>query len=113
MEWRRDPQTRSGFLAMRGMTMTIRKISAARFLTGASVLALTLCAAPALAGTYHATDDASLIAAINSANADPDASGTVILDNDIALGGSVLPTNSKPITIDTNGHTYTRAWINN
>ncbi len=92
--------------------MPIRENFAARFLTGASALALIVSAAPVLAGTYHATDDASLRAAIANANADPDPGATVILDNDVTMTGTNLPGNTKPITIDTNGHTYTSAYNN-
>jgi outer membrane autotransporter protein len=86
-----------------------------RLLAGVSGLALTISflAAPALAGTYHATDDASLRAAIASANADPDPSATVVMDNDIFMNGGNLQGVTKPITIDTNGHTYTTIWVDN
>ena len=93
--------------------MPIRKNTAARFLMGASVLALAICESPVLAATYHATDDASLRAAIASANADPDPSATIILDNDVTMTSVALPGDTKPITIDTNGHTYTRPWADN
>ena len=85
-------------------------------LSSASILTLTaMMAGPALAGTYHATDDASLRAAIASAQGDADPSGTIILDNDITMVsgfGNQLPGNTKPITIDTNGHTYTEGYQN-
>src|SRR5690349_4984168 len=80
-----------------------------------SILALTVvmaAGAPALAGTYHVTDDASLRAAIASANADADASATIILDNDITIATPALPGNTKPITIDTGSHTFTSGYRN-
>jgi outer membrane autotransporter protein len=84
-------------------------------LAGVSGLALTLgfLAAPALAGTYHATDATTLYNAINAANGDVDPTATVVFDNDITAPGSVLPGTTKPIIIDTNGHTYSRPWFDN
>lgn len=90
--------------------MTVRISS--RLLLGASALTLAI-AAPAFAGTYHATDDFSLRTAINSANADPDPNATIIADNDIALNGGNLQGITKPITIDANGHTITTGAYNN
>jgi len=90
--------------------MTVRISS--HLLLGASAITLAL-GAPALAGTYHASDDASLRTAITNANADPDPGATVVMDNDIFMNGSALPGITKPITIDTNGHTYTTVWVDN
>lgn len=81
-------------------------------LSSVSVLALTVMMTAAQAGTYHATDDASLRTQIANANADPDTSATIILDNDVTMTSVALPGNTKPITIDTNGHTYTSVYQN-
>ena len=57
-----------------------------------------LVAGPAAAATYNVTDEASLIAAINAANASA-GSDTIILSSNIALTGA-LPTITDITTID-------------
>ncbi|WP_348531801.1 autotransporter outer membrane beta-barrel domain-containing protein [Rhizobium sp. 16-449-1b] len=76
------------------------------FFTGASILALGLTAAlsTASAGTYTAGTEAELSSAIAAANADGDANATIKLTGDLATTG-VMPSPSKPITIDTQGFT--------
>jgi outer membrane autotransporter protein len=83
--------------------------NAAKFLMGASCLAVA-CATPALAGTYHVTDNASLRTATNDANADPDPSATIILDNDVVVSGGTWVAPAKPITIDAGSHTLTSGY---
>lgn len=86
--------------------------NAARFLTGASALALIVSAAPVAAGTYHVTDNATLRTATNDAIADPDPNATIILDNDVVVSGGAWAIPTKPITIDTGSHTLTSAYNN-
>ncbi|WP_283194140.1 autotransporter outer membrane beta-barrel domain-containing protein [Rhizobium sp. AN80A] len=59
---------------------------------------------PALAATYTAGTEAELSSAIAGANADGDANATIKLTGNLATTG-VMPSPSKPITIDTQGFT--------
>lgn len=66
----------------------------------AVLLASTMLAAsPAAAATYNVTDEASLVAAINAANANAGAD-TIIFDNGFAISGT-LPVITDITTIDT------------
>jgi len=81
----------------------------------AATVSLTalLAASPVLAGSYTATDQTSLNNAIASANGDGDSSATITLQNDVSLASRTLATlPTKPITIDTGGHTLTGAYAN-
>ena len=83
-------------------------------LAGAA-LALALLNAPAHAAAYTANDAASLIAAINNANADP-APDTITLTGDVTLtaadngdtGPNGLPVITSVITLEGAGHTLAR-----
>lgn len=61
----------------------------------------------AKAASYTVTSQAQLIAAINAANADPDANATITLGSNITLAAVTLPSPTKPMTIDTQGFTLT------
>lgn len=91
--------------------MPVRKNFAIQLLTGASALTIACCTA-ALAGTYHVTDNATLRTATSDANADPDPSATILLDNDVVVSGGTWAAPTKPITIDTGSHTLTSAYNN-
>ncbi len=64
-----------------------------------------LAASPAAAATYNVTDEASLIAAINAANASA-GSDTIVLSNAIMLSGA-LPTITDLTTFDTGAFALT------
>jgi fibronectin-binding autotransporter adhesin len=79
-----------------------------RLMAGAGVAALTLAllhAAPVRAAEYLVANDAQLRAAITAANADADPSATIVLTGSFAVANTNLPLVTKPITIDTRGHT--------
>jgi outer membrane autotransporter protein len=78
----------------------------------AAWIALIAASGSAQAGTYHATDDASLRTMITNADGDADPSATIILDNDITLANGSLPGTTKPITIDAGSHTLTSGYKN-
>lgn len=70
-----------------------------------AALALGCSLSPqALAETYYVSTFAQLSAALQSANASPDASSTIILTQDITMAGN-LSSPIKNLTIDTNGFT--------
>lgn len=81
-----------------------------------STLALAMaCAFPGLAhaASYSVTSEAELIAAINAANASPDANSTITFLNSITLSASgTLPAPVKPLTVDTQGFSLTGAVAN-
>lgn len=75
-----------------------------------SFAALTIgggLSSPVSAGDYRAIDAADFQAKLTTANADGDASATITLDADITGTIAGLPNLTKPITINTNGHTMT------
>ncbi|KRA59857.1 hypothetical protein ASD79_09985 [Caulobacter sp. Root655] len=77
-------------------------------LAGAGVAALTLAllhAAPARAAEYPVTTYGDLIAAINTVNGNADPNPTIVLTGDMVVTSTALPLITKPITIDTRGHT--------
>lgn len=76
---------------------------AGRLLLTVSVAALA--SSSVLAGDFTAGTDAELRAAINAANASPDASSTITLTGDFAISTVALPIPAKAITIDTAGFT--------
>jgi fibronectin-binding autotransporter adhesin len=72
-----------------------------------SALAFSLVS-QASADEYKVSNEAQLRAAVLSANADPDATATIILAGDILMSSTTsLNPPSKPITIDTQGFTLT------
>lgn len=80
--------------------------------SGASLSALALvltvaggAAFPARAGTYQASDQASLIAAINQANADSAGNSTITLTGSFSVAGNALPAITKALTIDAGPYT--------
>lgn len=75
-------------------------------------IAALLAAAPALAGSYTASDFATLNTAITNANGDSDPSATVTLTNNVISGGALIAP-SKPITIDTGSFTYSNTFLSN
>lgn len=87
------------------------RLTAALLLT-ASCAALTIVGnSRAQAGSYTVSTDAELRAAITAANAEAGPS-TITLTNDIVLAVNPssstvipLPSPTRPLTIDTNGHT--------
>jgi fibronectin-binding autotransporter adhesin len=87
----------------------IRYTRKARLLAGASCATLAIACglpAPATAGTYLVSNETELRAAVVLANADGDASATIVLANNISMAGTtstVPPT--KPITINTQSFT--------
>ena len=60
---------------------------------------------PAYAATYTASDQASLIDAINQANADGDPSSTITLTDSFSATSAALPQVTKPLTIDAGSYT--------
>jgi fibronectin-binding autotransporter adhesin len=79
-----------------------------RLLAGAGVAALTLAllhAAPVRAAEYPVTTYGDLIAAINTVNGNADPNPTIVLTGDMVVTSTALPLITKPITIDTRGHT--------
>ncbi|HEY4078495.1 MAG TPA: autotransporter domain-containing protein, partial [Rhizomicrobium sp.] len=86
-----------------------------KLLAGVSCLALTIgfLASPALAADYPVTDDASLRAAIGTANTDGAASSTITLSNDVTMTGGNLPVATKDITIDSGSFTFLKAYATN
>jgi outer membrane autotransporter protein len=78
-------------------------------LAGVSLLSLFAGAIGAQAGTYNAFDETSLIAAINQANADGDASSTVTLTGSFQLNTPLPSIAGKAITIETGANTLTLA----
>jgi outer membrane autotransporter protein len=76
-------------------------------LTCAATIAL---ASPALAGTYSATDDASLRTAIATANGDGAASSTITLANDVIMTSMALPVATKDLTIDSGSFTFLKTY---
>lgn len=84
----------------------MRMTTSAALLATASCFALAAALAPnaASAGTYNASDEASLKAAIASANADADANATITLTADITVSDpATMPAASKPITLNSGG----------
>ncbi|MBR0669329.1 autotransporter outer membrane beta-barrel domain-containing protein [Roseomonas hellenica] len=80
----------------------------ARLLAGASGAALAIAcwlAPPAAAANFTAGSDAQLRQAIIDAGNSPDASSTITLTGSFAVTNTVLPTVTKPLTIDTQGFT--------
>src|SRR3546814_25973 len=80
----------------------------ALLLAGVSAGALGLAAGGTAvqAATYTAFDETSLVAAIDQANADGDASSTITLGGNVALAApSLLPTITKSLTINTGAYT--------
>ncbi|QKC95896.1 autotransporter outer membrane beta-barrel domain-containing protein [Mesorhizobium sp. NZP2298] len=86
-----------------------------RLLAGASCAVLMLaCGLPgaALAATYYVSTEGQLRTAVTAANADGDASATIILTTNITMVNSGSPdTAAKPITIDTQGFTLSGSGI--
>lgn len=76
-----------------------------------STLALAVASAMpghARAANYTVSNQAELVAAINAANAGSDPSSTIQLSGDLALtSATMLPTPNNPLTIDTQGFTFT------
>ncbi|AOO80988.1 autotransporter outer membrane beta-barrel domain-containing protein [Bosea vaviloviae] len=86
----------------------------ARLFAGVSCAALALaCLTPASAATYFVSTDGQLRAAMTAANGDGDASATIIMTGNVTVGGTDLPTITKPVTIDTQGFTLTSSRISN
>ena len=82
----------------------------ARSLVVSSLALAVACALPghALAADYIVSTQAELTAAINAANASTDPSSTITLSGNLALtSATMLPTPTKPLTIDTQGFTLT------
>lgn len=80
--------------------------------SGVSYAALTLALTvaggalgPAHAATYTASDQASLIIAVNKANADGDPTSKIVLTGSFSIAGNALPAVTKTLTIDTGGFT--------
>jgi len=67
---------------------------------------MSVFARPALADNFTAASGADLIAAINNANASPDASSTITLTQSFQVTG-LLPAPTKALTINTQGFTLT------
>lgn len=88
------------------MRVGSKGLAAAKLLRSVSVTALLLGggASPALAETFYVSTFGQLSAALNSANASPDGSSTIILTQDITMAGN-LSSPTKNLTIDTNGFT--------
>lgn len=87
-------------------TPGIRFFEKQTLLAGVSLAALLLgscLVSPALGAEYLVSNDAELRNAITSANADGDATATIKLTAGFSTTGSILPTPTKPITIDTQG----------
>ncbi len=75
---------------------------------GVSLAALALpvaLASPASAREYLVGNETALAAAITAANADGDASATIVLTASFTVTASLLPTPARPMTIDTRGFT--------
>jgi len=80
----------------------------ARYRGSVSLVALLLgCVAssPVLAASYFVSNETELRNAITAANASPDASSTITLNNSFAVSGTSIPALTKPITFDTQGFT--------
>ncbi|TWT13958.1 autotransporter domain-containing protein [Reyranella sp. CPCC 100927] len=81
-------------------------IGRGRLLAGISVTALAIgCWFPASAADFPAGTDQQLRDAIAAANASPDPTSTITLTGSFAVANSVLPTITKPITINMQGFT--------
>ncbi|HEY4078494.1 MAG TPA: autotransporter domain-containing protein [Rhizomicrobium sp.] len=81
-----------------------------KLLAGVSCLALTIgvLASPAVAADYAANSDGDVRGDIQGAT-EP---STITLGSDVTMLAGTLPTITQPITIDTNGHTYTSVYNN-
>jgi len=91
-------------------TSGIRFFEKQSLLAGVSFAALLLgscLASPALGAEYLVSNETELRNAITAANADGDATATIKLTQSFAVGTGVLPTPSKPMTVDTQGFTLT------
>jgi fibronectin-binding autotransporter adhesin len=87
------------------MPTPLRSVLASRSFRRASVsvLALLVAAAPgtqAMAANYTVSNQAELVSAINSANADGSATSTITLASSFSILGSSLPQVTKNLTID-------------
>jgi hypothetical protein len=88
----------------------IRYLRRARLLAGTSCAALAIAywPAPATAGTYLVSTEAELRSAVTAANADGDASATIVLTGNIMMASTLnSDAATKPITINTQSLTIT------
>lgn len=91
------------------------EIRRAKLLAGVGTGALAVACAlpsPAAAETYYASNAGQLRDYITLANGDGDPSSTIVMTNDFGVDAVGLPGATKPLTIDTNGHTLSTAGNN-